>query len=151
MTHSSEKVKGIKAHLCRAQKMSSVNGDHLPVLPLSILSRRRGKKGGCENNLREHVMQQTTPQHSGDIFRITQDKHKKKLLEAKPSSEGPTHSQLLLEALDLRLERVDVLRLPLVGHVAGVGQLRQAVQSLLQSLHVRQQLRDLGVWTRSGL
>lgn len=56
---------------------------------------------------------------------------------------GRTHSQLLLEALDLGLQRVHVLRLPLVGHVAGVGQLRQTVESLLQSLHVRQQLCDL--------
>lgn len=61
--------------------------------------------------------------------------------------EEATHSQLLLETLDLRLQRVHVLRLPLVGHVAGVGQLRQTVQGLLQSLHVRQQLGDLGVWT----
>lgn len=65
--------------------------------------------------------------------------------------EEPTHSQLLLEALDLRLERVDVLRLPLVGHVAGVGQLRQTVQSLFQPLHVRQQLCDLGFGKRSAL
>lgn len=67
----------------------------------------------------------------------------KRSAAAKRRTEAPTHSQLLLEALDLRLQRVDVLRLPLVGHVAGVGQLRQTVQSLFQSLHVRQQLCDL--------
>lgn len=54
-----------------------------------------------------------------------------------------THSQLLLEALDLRLHCISVLRLPLAGRVAGVGQLGQATQSLLQPLHIRQQLRDL--------
>lgn len=37
-----------------------------------------------------------------------------------------THSKLLLEALDLRLHCISVLRLPLAGRVAGVGQLGQA-------------------------
>ena len=54
-----------------------------------------------------------------------------------------THSQLLLQALDLGLKCVNVLRLPLIWCVACVRQLRQPIQRLLQSLHICQQLRDL--------
>lgn len=55
-----------------------------------------------------------------------------------------THSQLLLQALDLGLECVYVLHLSLIGcSVASVRQLGQTIEGLLQSLHVRQQLADL--------
>lgn len=54
-----------------------------------------------------------------------------------------THSQLLLEALDLGLECVDVLRLSLIGCIARVCQLGQTIQCLLQSLNICQQLCDL--------
>lgn len=77
-----------------------------------------------------------------DVF-VEKHKMGTKCVEAQQSSREPTHSQLLLEALDLGLECVDVLRLPLVRHVAGVGQLRQTVQCLFESLRVRQQLCDL--------
>lgn len=54
-----------------------------------------------------------------------------------------TYSQLLLEALDLGLQRLCVLRLSLTGGVAGVSQLGETTQSLFQSLNICQQLRDL--------
>lgn len=54
-----------------------------------------------------------------------------------------THSQLLLEALDLDLHRIGVLRLSLTGRVAGVSQLGQTTQSLFQPLNICQQLCDL--------
>lgn len=54
-----------------------------------------------------------------------------------------TYSQLLLEALDLGLQRLGVLRLSLTGGVAGVSQLGETTQSLFQSLHICQQLCDL--------
>ena len=54
-----------------------------------------------------------------------------------------THSQLLLQVLDLGVECVDVLRLPLVGRVACDCQLGQTVQRLLQPLNICQQLCDL--------
>lgn len=132
-SYSPSEEKGNKSYLCRAEKMSSVNGDHLPVLPLSILTRQRGRK----EDVRPTVGLQTMQRRSIRMM-LSQTKHKMGRGKAEH-----THSQLLLEALDLGLQRVDVLRLPLVGHVAGVGQLRQAVQCLLQSLHVRQQLCDL--------
>ena len=53
------------------------------------------------------------------------------------------YSQLLLQALELALECVNVLRLSFVGRTAGVRQLRQTVHSLLQLLHICHQLRDL--------
>lgn len=54
-----------------------------------------------------------------------------------------TYSQLLLEALDLGLQCLCVLRLSLTGGVAGVSQLGETTQSLLQSLNICQQLCDL--------
>lgn len=58
-------------------------------------------------------------------------------------TESATYSQLLLEALDLRLECVNVLSMSLVGSIASVSQLRQAIESLFQPLHICQQLCDL--------
>lgn len=54
-----------------------------------------------------------------------------------------TYSQLLLEALDLGLQCLCVLRLSLTGGVAGVSQLGETTQSLFQSLNICQQLCDL--------
>ncbi|TNN68991.1 hypothetical protein EYF80_020852 [Liparis tanakae] len=52
------------------------------------------------------------------------------------SSPVSTHIQLLLQALDLTVQRVDEQRLPLIGRAARVRQLGETVQGLLQPLHL---------------
>lgn len=54
-----------------------------------------------------------------------------------------TYSQLLLECFHLALEQFHLLAVPLGGDPSGVSQLGQPVESLLQPLHVVQQLCDL--------
>lgn len=59
-----------------------------------------------------------------------------------PASPSPTHSQLVLELFDLLLQRFELLTLPL-GRARGVGELREAVQRLLQLGHFLRHLIDL--------
>lgn len=51
-----------------------------------------------------------------------------------------TYSQLLLECFHLALEQFHLLVVPLGGDPSGVRQLGQAIESLLQPLHIIQQL-----------